>query len=86
MDGSKYLCSLQVSHTLLSLMDSSTGQPFSETRKRLEIFSRMLRSGVPQSFSRMETSQLFRQLTHVPGKDVKDAAGNFSLHINHPGL
>ncbi|KAJ0111675.1 hypothetical protein Patl1_02935 [Pistacia atlantica] len=40
---------VQVSHTLLSLIDSRTGQPFLDTRKRLAIFSRMLRSATPEN-------------------------------------
>ncbi|CAN1188046.1 GPI inositol-deacylase [Linum perenne] len=41
---------IQVSHTLLSLIDARTGLPFSSTQKRLSVFSRMLRSGIPDAF------------------------------------
>ncbi|KAK4267678.1 hypothetical protein QN277_024428 [Acacia crassicarpa] len=44
---------IQVSHTLLSLIDSKTGHPFPDTQKRLAIFSRMLRSGISHNFNRM---------------------------------
>ncbi|KAF3444504.1 hypothetical protein FNV43_RR14196 [Rhamnella rubrinervis] len=67
---------IQVSHTLLSLMDSTTGLPFANTHKRLAIFSRMLRSGIPQSFNWMAQSHLAQQSIHVPLKDVKDSDGS----------
>ncbi|KAK9716519.1 hypothetical protein RND81_06G239000 [Saponaria officinalis] len=35
----------QVSHTLLSLVDPETGHPFSDTKRRLTVFVKMLRSG-----------------------------------------
>ncbi|XP_054801795.1 uncharacterized protein LOC129305762 isoform X2 [Prosopis cineraria] len=44
---------IQVSHTLLSLIDSKTGHPFPDAQKRLAIFSRMLRSGISHNFNRM---------------------------------
>ncbi|XP_021299155.1 uncharacterized protein LOC110427851 isoform X2 [Herrania umbratica] len=66
---------VQVSHTLLSLIDSRTGQPLSDTRQRLEIFTRMLRSGIPQSFNWKMQSQSSWS-SHVPVKDVKDTAGS----------
>ncbi|KAF4385810.1 hypothetical protein F8388_010366, partial [Cannabis sativa] len=62
---------VQVSHTLLSLTDSRTGQPLAETQKRLSIFSRMLRSAVPHSFKWKMQSHL-----PVPLKDVKDSDGS----------
>ncbi|XP_044502922.1 uncharacterized protein LOC123223679 isoform X2 [Mangifera indica] len=64
---------IQVSHTLLSLIDFRTGQPFLDTRKRLEIFSRMLRGATPQSFNWMMQSRMFHQSSTHPIKDVKDA-------------
>ncbi|TYH52604.1 hypothetical protein ES332_D09G039800v1 [Gossypium tomentosum] len=62
---------VQVSHTLLSLIDSRRGQPLSDTQKRLAILSKMLRSGIQQSFK--WRSQLFWS-TRVPFKDVKYTA------------
>ncbi|GER51917.1 GPI inositol-deacylase PGAP1-like protein, partial [Striga asiatica] len=41
---------VQVSHTLLSLMDTKTGQPFGDVRQRVGIFTKMLHSGIPQTF------------------------------------
>ncbi|KAJ0480624.1 putative GPI inositol-deacylase PGAP1, alpha/Beta hydrolase [Helianthus annuus] len=42
---------VQVSHTLLSLVDPETGHPTSGPRKRLAIFTKMLQSGMPGSLS-----------------------------------
>lgn len=70
-----------MSHTLLSLIDSETGQPFSDSRKRLAIFAKMLRSGVPESWLRQ--SHLSQQLPHVPLKNV-DVAG--IINLNYPFL
>ncbi|KAM4124714.1 hypothetical protein ACB094_01G252200 [Castanea mollissima] len=68
---------VQVSHTILSLIDSRTGQPYPDTQKRLTIFTRMLRSGIQQSFNWMMQSHLASQEPkHVLVKDVKDAAGS----------
>ncbi|XVE84099.1 hypothetical protein DITRI_Ditri16bG0142300 [Diplodiscus trichospermus] len=64
---------VQVSHTLLSLVDSTTGQPFPDTQKRLAIFTKMLRSGIPQSFNWKMQSQSSWS-TRVPVKDVKESA------------
>ncbi|KAL6135863.1 hypothetical protein ACLB2K_068088 [Fragaria x ananassa] len=63
---------IQVSHTLLSLADPITGQPFSDTRIRLSIFSKMLRSAIPQSFNWRTQSRLSQQSIHAPTRDVKD--------------
>ncbi|CAK9317462.1 unnamed protein product [Citrullus colocynthis] len=66
---------VQVSHTLLSLVDSSTGQPFSASRKRLTILTRMLHSGIPQSFNWRTQSHTSQQFAHFPAKNVEDASG-----------
>ncbi|MBA0599428.1 hypothetical protein Gorai_005648, partial [Gossypium raimondii] len=64
---------VQVSHTLLSLVDSRTGQPFPDTQKRLAIFTKMLHSGIPQSFNwKMQPQSPWS--AHVLAKDVKDTA------------
>ncbi|KAG5527122.1 hypothetical protein RHGRI_028142 [Rhododendron griersonianum] len=62
----------QVSHTLLSLMDPETGQPFSDTQKRLSIFMKMLHSGIPQSFNWLRQPLLSR----LPVQDGKEATGS----------
>ncbi|KAM5581857.1 hypothetical protein ABKV19_010881 [Rosa sericea] len=85
---------IQVSHTLLSLTDSRTGQPFSDTQIRLAIFSRMLRSAIPQSFNWRKQSQLSQQSMHAPTRDVKDrteslyipAACPSNVHWSDDGL
>ncbi|KAL9157438.1 hypothetical protein ABFS82_08G005700 [Erythranthe guttata] len=41
---------VQVSHTLLSLIETKTSQPFSDAHQRLGIFTKMLHSGIPQNF------------------------------------
>ncbi|TYI06923.1 hypothetical protein ES332_A10G192200v1 [Gossypium tomentosum] len=64
---------VQVSHTLLSLVDSRTGQPFPDTQKRLAIFTKMLHSGIPQSFNwKMQPQSPWS--AQVLAKDVKDTA------------
>ncbi|CAK9161729.1 unnamed protein product [Ilex paraguariensis] len=63
---------VQVSHTLLSLIDSKAGQPFFDPRKRLEVFTKMLRSGIPQSFNWLRPQQSL----HVPFRNGKDVAGS----------
>ncbi|KAK6913024.1 GPI inositol-deacylase PGAP1-like [Dillenia turbinata] len=65
---------VQVSHTLLSLIDSKSGQPFTSPRKRLAIFAKMLRSGTPQSFDWVRQSQSVEQKINLPITDEKDAA------------
>ncbi|KAJ4815701.1 GPI inositol-deacylase [Rhynchospora pubera] len=47
---------VQVSHTLLRIIDPVTGRPFSSTQKRLRVFSMMLESAVPQALSRTQPS------------------------------
>ncbi|TVU11060.1 hypothetical protein EJB05_44622 [Eragrostis curvula] len=49
---------VQVSHTLLSIIDPVNGKPFSSTQKRVIVFAKMLQSSVPQSLSWM---------SYVPG-------------------
>lgn len=66
---------VQVSHTLLSLIDSKTSQPFADTRRRVSILSRMLRGAIPQSFNWIRQSCL-----STPLKDVKNLDGS----IVHP--
>ncbi|KAK4778577.1 hypothetical protein SAY86_006105 [Trapa natans] len=59
---------VQVSHTLLSLVDSKTGQTYPDTQKRLAIFAKMLRSGAIQNFDWMKQTQ---SLQH-PGHSLTD--------------
>ncbi|KAL5581294.1 hypothetical protein UlMin_013736 [Ulmus minor] len=62
---------VQVSHTLLSLIDSNSGQPFPDTKRRMSIFSRMLRSAIPRSFNWAEQSRF-----SFPKKGLKDSNGS----------
>ncbi|KAJ4827333.1 hypothetical protein Tsubulata_003286 [Turnera subulata] len=86
---------VQVSHTLLSLIDSRTSQPFPDNVKRLAVFARMLRTGIPQSFDWMVQSSSSHQATSVPIKDAKDVTASQvyalpscprNVHWNEDGL
>ncbi|QHN87289.1 hypothetical protein HN51_041524 [Arachis hypogaea] len=86
---------VQVSHTLLSLIDSRTGQPFPDTQKRLAVFARMLRSGISDNFNRMMQLPSSKQSMHVPGQNTQDATGSpvhrsvscpANIHWNEEGL
>ncbi|XP_047310152.1 uncharacterized protein LOC124913780 [Impatiens glandulifera] len=65
---------VQVSHTLLSLVDPQTDQPLVDPRKRLTVFTRMLQSGVPQSSNLLKNS-LTRPLSKFHVEDGKQLAG-----------
>ncbi|KAL6977139.1 hypothetical protein U1Q18_025933 [Sarracenia purpurea var. burkii] len=71
---------VQVSHALLSLMDPATGQPFSDTKKRLAVFTKMLHSGIPQNVNWLRQSPLSQQATRDSVSDVKEATGIINLH------
>ncbi|KAJ0988206.1 hypothetical protein J5N97_006562 [Dioscorea zingiberensis] len=68
---------VQLSHTLLNLVNPETGQPFPSIKKRLLVFARMLRSGLPQSFDLIEHMQSSR-VKIFPLKDEKDTSGGGS--------
>ncbi|XP_010528191.1 PREDICTED: GPI inositol-deacylase [Tarenaya hassleriana] len=59
---------VQVSHTLLSLVDSKTGQPIADTRKRLWMFTRMLQSALAQSFNGMTPTKLSHEIPVLASK------------------
>ncbi|XP_049382837.1 uncharacterized protein LOC125847215 isoform X1 [Solanum stenotomum] len=63
---------VQVSHTLLSLIDQGTGQPISDVRKRLAIFTKMLHSGIPPNFNWLKQPQL----PHIPIVDGEAESGS----------
>ncbi|KAJ0778195.1 putative GPI inositol-deacylase PGAP1, alpha/Beta hydrolase [Helianthus annuus] len=65
---------VQVSHTLLSLVDPETGHPISGTRKRLTVFTKMLQSGMPQSLLRQ--SDHHQQLPHHPLQKERNNPGS----------
>ncbi|KAK7338423.1 hypothetical protein VNO77_19032 [Canavalia gladiata] len=86
---------VQVSHTLLSLIDSRTGQPFPDTQKRLAVFARMLRSGISHNFSWMMQLPSSEQAINIPVQNTKDATGSqvhrpiacpSNIHWNDGGL
>ncbi|KAL3526340.1 hypothetical protein ACH5RR_010996 [Cinchona calisaya] len=86
---------VQVSHTLLSLIDSEIGQPISDVPKRHAIFTKMLHSGISQNFNWLGQSQLPKQLIQVPFPDGNTVSGSqmsniFScpshVHWNNDGL
>lgn len=58
---------VQVSHTLLSLIDPKTGQPILGTRKRLETFTKMLHGGMPGSISRQSSHLSLQKERKFPG-------------------
>ncbi|VVB04200.1 unnamed protein product [Arabis nemorensis] len=59
---------VQVSHTLLSLVDSKTAQPFSDTQKRLQILTRMLQSALAQSFNGMTPMKVSHEVPMLVSK------------------
>lgn len=67
---------VQVSHTLLSLIDPETGQPLTDTTRRLGVFTKMFHSGIPPNFDWMTKLQLYKKPTHARNKDEKDASGS----------
>ncbi|WZZ01730.1 hypothetical protein YC2023_074058 [Brassica napus] len=64
-------CNQLVSHTLLSLVDSKTGQPFSDTQKRLWILTRMLQSALAQSFNGVTPMKISNELPMLASKGIK---------------
>ncbi|XP_068637444.1 GPI inositol-deacylase isoform X2 [Aristolochia californica] len=73
---------VQLSHTLLSLIDPDTGRPFERPQKRLVVLSKMLRSGLPQSFNWMKQLQPDEGSVLV-SKDKSSAAGSQSQSFSH---
>nr|CAD1839345.1 unnamed protein product [Ananas comosus var. bracteatus] len=74
---------VQMSHSILSMIDPTTGQPFSSTQKRLFVFTRMLQSAIPQALSWTGHAGPSSPSSNVPIEDRKDTAesqkqGSFS--------
>lgn len=61
---------MQVSHTLLSLVDSKSGQPFSDSQTRLWILTRMLQSALAQSFNGMTPMKVSHELPILASKGI----------------
>lgn len=74
---------VQISHTLLSIIDSETGQPFLSTQKRLAVFTKMLRSGIPQSFDWIREAQPSPVAGHSSVEDT-DSIGRSNLQTIFP--
>ncbi|XP_058761830.1 GPI inositol-deacylase-like isoform X1 [Vicia villosa] len=86
---------VQVSHTILSLIDARTGQPLSDSRKRLEVLARMLHSGISHNFNRMMLLPSSKQSINNPVQNTKDGSGSqmprsvtcpHNIHWNDGGL
>jgi hypothetical protein len=81
------LYAMQVSHTLLSMVDSKTNQPFSDTDKRLWVLTRMLQSALAQSFNGMTPMEVSHELPILASKgstcflDWRDDALDRDLYI-----
>ncbi|XP_057525131.1 uncharacterized protein LOC130804633 isoform X2 [Amaranthus tricolor] len=58
---------VQVSHTLLSLVDPETGNPFTDTQKRLAIFTKMLHGGLRHSSDFVEESYAHQRNLEING-------------------
>ncbi|KAG0463108.1 hypothetical protein HPP92_021584 [Vanilla planifolia] len=67
---------VQLSHTLLALINPENGQPFPSPQKRLLIFTKMLQSGLPQSLGWMKPEKLSLVSRSLPIEKVKDSAGS----------
>lgn len=64
---------VQMSHTLLSLIDPQSGRPFPGIQKRLTIFTTLLRSAIPQSVNWMRPLGLAKLPASILN-DTKDIA------------
>ncbi|CAA6661528.1 unnamed protein product [Spirodela intermedia] len=67
---------IQISHTLLSLINPGNGRPFPGSQKRLAIFTKMLQSGVSQSFHRTGDLQPSLLENGALIKNARDPAGS----------
>lgn len=63
---------VQVSHTLLSMIDPVDRQPFLSSQKRVAVFAKMLQSAVPQSLSWMNHVS-GSQSSNLLASDTRDA-------------
>ncbi|CAN7044853.1 unnamed protein product [Brassica rapa subsp. trilocularis] len=64
---------VQVSHTLLSLVDSKTSQPFSDTQMRLWVLTRMLQSALSQSFNGITPMKVSHELPMLASKGSSES-------------
>lgn len=59
---------VQVSHTLLQIIDKKSGQPFSNASKRLAVFVTNLRSALPQMFNWMSAKVQHNEPNYLSSK------------------
>ena len=67
-----------MSHTLLSLVDPETGNPFTDTQKRLAIFTKMLHGGLRHSSDFVEESYAHQRNLEING-DGRHSLGKSQL-------
>ncbi|KAL8137355.1 hypothetical protein V2J09_003356 [Rumex salicifolius] len=67
---------VQVSHTLLSLLDPKTSQPFDDSQRRLAVFAKMLQNGVAPNFNWMKQS--------LPSPEVSDDGETSKVSLVQP--
>ncbi|KAL3624307.1 hypothetical protein CASFOL_033123 [Castilleja foliolosa] len=60
---------VQVSHTLLSLVEKKTNQPSTDVRQRVGIFTKMLHSGIPQNFFSSRQLQQQQKFAHLSNQN-----------------
>ncbi|XP_073296059.1 uncharacterized protein [Primulina huaijiensis] len=60
---------VQVSHTLLSLVDTRTGKPFHNVRSRLAVFTKMLHSGIHHNIIPSRHSTLTQKSDQLHNQD-----------------
>lgn len=83
---------VQVSHTLLSLVDKDHGRPFNDVRQRVAIFTKMLHSGIPQNFNWLALSQSRMRSVKTSFEDGNGAhlphifSCPINVHWNEDGL
>ncbi|XP_020696935.1 uncharacterized protein LOC110110005 isoform X3 [Dendrobium catenatum] len=72
---------IQLSHTLLTLINPENGQPFTSLEKRLLVFTRMLQGGLPQSLGLIKLGESSSASQNLPIDRVKDTS-----HTSAAGL
>ncbi|XP_020577654.1 uncharacterized protein LOC110022858 isoform X2 [Phalaenopsis equestris] len=66
---------VQISHTLLTLINPENRRPYTNLEKRLLIFTRMLQSGLPQSLGLIKLRQSSSTSQNHPVVGAQDATG-----------
>lgn len=72
---------LQVSHTLLQLVDKKTGQPFERPQMRLAVFVTKLRSALPQVFGWLPSTSL-QGATRALLEKSEESKKSYDVHKN----